>query len=253
MYCAPTMLGHNAADSTLERAMHRRRNDLWLILILTAGQGALVLIVGSLTMGWWAGSGSEQPREEAGPGSELGIDAPPSEIPRGSIVSVTPTQSSGVATAVPTDPPPETSVPTEVVPSPTATPPLRQAPAPPASNPADFAGRWRITDTITEGEGAGQTYSFDVSLEQDGNALSGGNDGIQITGTVTGDTATVGYVQPAHGLQGTFVWTMTGDGVATGAFTSSYPNSGTSVLERLPQRPPGEVALPRLHLHRMGW
>src|SRR5688572_30303197 len=55
--------------------------------------------------------------------------------------------------------------------APPAPPPA--APAPSAT--ADFSGRWRIVDTITAGQGTGQTYSFDVALSQSGNQLSGGN------------------------------------------------------------------------------
>jgi hypothetical protein len=128
---------------------------------------------------------------------------------------------------------PPTSTP--LPPEPTAPPPPTSTPAPaaPAAGPADFSGRWRITDTVTEGSNVGDTFTFDVTLTQNGNQLSGGNNGIQMSGTVSGDTALVQYAQPALGYTGTFIWTMVAPGEATGSFTSSYPNSGTSTLHRL--------------------
>ena len=98
---------------------------------------------------------------------------------------------------------------------------------------ADFGGRWRIVDTVTAGEGAGQTFTFDVVLAQSGATLSGGNAQISLSGTVSGDTATVQFTQPSLGYSGTFVWTLTGRDAASGSFSSSVPNSGTSQLVRL--------------------
>ena len=114
--------------------------------------------------------------------------------------------------------------------SPTPMPPQQPRSAP----SADFSGRWRIVDTISEGAGTGQTFTFDVTLQQNGNSLSGGNSGIVITGTVQDQTAVLTYSQAALGHMGTFNWTLTGPNTARGTFTSSVPNSGTSTLQRLP-------------------
>jgi hypothetical protein len=103
----------------------------------------------------------------------------------------------------------------------------------PAAVSGDFNGRWRIVDTITSGSGAGQSFTFDVSLQQTGNRISGGNAGIEIDGTVSGQVATVTYTQPALGLTGGFTWTLVSATQAEGTFTSSVPNSGTSTMQRL--------------------
>jgi hypothetical protein len=125
-------------------------------------------------------------------------------------------------------------------PQPAASPTVASAPVvpatvqqPPAATgaTADFSGNWSVIDTVTAGTGAGQTFSFDVTLTQTGNSLSGGNSGIQISGAVSGSTATVTYAQPALRLTGTFTWTMSNGG-ASGTFTSSVPNSGSSQLIR---------------------
>jgi hypothetical protein len=98
----------------------------------------------------------------------------------------------------------------------------------------DFSGYWRIIDTVTEGQGAGETYSFDVLLPQSGDRLGGGNAGIVMVGRVNGATAQVSYEQRNLGYSGTFTWTMGADGNASGRLTNSSPNSGASYLIRLP-------------------
>jgi hypothetical protein len=134
-------------------------------------------------------------------------------------------------------PPTATPVPPTAIPAaPTSTAvpgaPAPVAPPPAAAATANFAANWRIIDTVTEGSGAGQTFTFDVTLTQTGNEIGGGNGGIVMTGSVSGTTASVSYTQPALGLTGTFIWTMGANGNATGTFTSSVPNSGTSQLIR---------------------
>ena len=39
-----------------------------------------------------------------------------------------------------------------------------------------FSGNWRVIDTITEGSGVGQTFTFDIHLVQVGNTLTGGTE-----------------------------------------------------------------------------
>ena len=64
--------------------------------------------------------------------------------------------------------------------------------------------------------------------------LRGGAPGaIEFSGTVAGNIATVQFSQPTLGVTGIFIWTLGADGNASGTFTSSIPNSGTSELVRL--------------------
>ena len=162
----------------------------------------------------------------------------------------TATRPAQTATPAPTDTPPPgntpapaptlapapTQAPTQPAPAPTQSPPPA-APAPsspPQAANANFSGVWRIVDTVTQGSNVGQTYTFDVSLNQNGNVIAGGNSGILISGRVEGTTAYLEYSQPALGYSGTFTWTMAGGGgSAQGTFTNSYPNAGTSSLVRL--------------------
>lgn len=123
--------------------------------------------------------------------------------------------------------------PSPTAPAPTSTSvPQQSTPTPVSNAPADFSGAWLVVDTVTSGSGAGQTFSFEVTLTQNGGLLSGGNSGIVIQGQIEGRTATATYTQPALGLTGTFSWTMSAEGNAAGSFTSSVPNAGTSQLVR---------------------
>jgi hypothetical protein len=100
---------------------------------------------------------------------------------------------------------------------------------------ANFAGTWGLVDTVEEGRGAGETYVFLVTIVQSGAALEGGAaDAINFSGTVAANVATVEFSQPTLAVTGIFIWTMQPDGNATGTFTSSVPNSGTSQLLRVP-------------------
>ncbi len=151
-------------------------------------------------------------------------------------IEATPTQEA--ENDAPPATPAATSTSTSTPPSPTAaaptsTPAAQQPSATPASSTqADFSGSWVVIDTVTSGTGAGQTFSFEVTLTQSGSQLSGGNSGILIQGQVEGRTAWATYTQPALGLTGTFSWTMSSAGAAAGSFTSSVPNAGTSQLVR---------------------
>jgi hypothetical protein len=149
--------------------------------------------------------------------------------------AVTTDEVPATATTVSTNTPRPASTATALAAAPATSTPNPPGPAqqPPASTgaAANFSGSWLVVDTVTTGNGAGQTFSFEVTLTQSGNSLSGGNSGIQMSGVVSGATATLTYVQPALGLTGTFNWTMSG-GAASGTFTSSVPNAGTSQLVR---------------------
>ena len=160
-------------------------------------------------------------------------------VPQGGGIDEAPTatpQPSPTATFPPaaTAPPAPSATP---VPPPPAPPSSAPAPAPaPAQAPAtaDFTGAWRITDVVTNGAGAGQSFSFDVQLSQSGNAISGGNSGIVINGSVQGRTATAQFSQPSLGHSGSFTWTLSNDGRSgSGSFSSTVPNSGQSTLIRL--------------------
>jgi hypothetical protein len=210
--------------------------DRRVIAGLLAVHTIAMLAVAGLVLGWWSGSGDGAPAEgvlvpvsepQVGPG----IDGP-TVTPATSLMLATATPVADAPVAAPTStaaPPTETA--TVDVPTAQPSPPT---PSAPAAGPADFAGRWRIIDVVTEGASTGQAFSFDVALSQDGDRISGGNSGIQMSGVVLGDTATLNYVQPALGFSGTFVWTMIAPGQAEGTFTSTAPNAGTSTAQRLP-------------------
>ena len=157
----------------------------------------------------------------ADPKPTLSSDDGPSSTPTSPATPVaSATQPAPTATQAPAT---ATTAPTQA-----AVPP----PQPAATQTANFGGNWRVIDTVTEGAGAGQTFTFDVTLTQVGNVLSGGNGGIVMNGTVSGTTASVSFTQPALGISGSFTWTMGAGGNATGTYTSSVPNAGTSQLVR---------------------
>ncbi|MGE0228626.1 MAG: hypothetical protein AB7I38_08535 [Dehalococcoidia bacterium] len=186
-----------------------------------------------------------------------GDDDDPSD--RAAAVEVTPTQTLAAAptptatltpsaAATPSSTPPvpiPTATPTPaptpaVTPAPTLAPTEPPRPAPTQAVPAQpalasFAGTWRIADTVLQGRGAGQTFTFQVAIAQAGNSISGGAPGaLTLSGTVAGNIATVAFTQPGLGITGIFIWTLGADGNATGTFTSNVPNSGTSQLIRIP-------------------
>jgi hypothetical protein len=155
------------------------------------------------------------------------VEAPPTVAATRVAIAATPTAS---VTPTPTPTPEATTTPEPATPIATA----EEQPAASLPPPASFAGTWRITDTVTLGAGMGQTFVFDVVLTQSGPSLQGGAEGvIALSGSVASNIATVAYTQPGLGVTGIFIWTLHADGDATGTFTSSVPNSGTSGLTRL--------------------
>jgi hypothetical protein len=140
-----------------------------------------------------------------------------------------------VATATPSPRPAAAASPTTIAPTPTSSPSAAPTQVlPPAQSVANFAGSWRLVDTVVQGRGAGETYAFFVTIRQADSALQGGAPGaISLSGTVAANVATVEFSQPTLGVTGIFIWTMNADGNATGTFTSSIPNSGTSHLLRV--------------------
>jgi hypothetical protein len=205
------------------------------LLVLTGSMvafGLVVLLVlfGIATACWGPASPASPrlqstPRDASRAADEARTSVPTQSTPAnpGNLAPLTDTPDLPAATSTPAPPQPTVVNP----PSPPQAP--LQTPAP----LADFTGRWRITDTVTGGANAGESFTFDVSLVQQGATLTGGNDEIVLSGYVTGETAVIEYVQPALGYAGTFVWTKLGPNQAQGTFTNSYPNSGTSTITRL--------------------
>ena len=201
------------------------------LLLTFLVSGAIVFAVASFFLGGSDDEASPAPTATATPTIEV-RSSPTLTSTR--LATSTPTP---VPNVTPTSTP--TLAPTQlpVTPAPLPTEPPRPAPtqAPPiTSTPANFAGVWRIADTVLQGRGAGQTFTFEVSITQTGNAIQGGAAGvIALAGTAAGNIATVEFSQPALGITGIFIWTLGADGNATGTFTSNVPNSGTSQLIRL--------------------
>ena len=195
-------------------------------LIMIVG---LVVVAGILAIGALV-SGDDPPNSpETALPPEFAIDEAPASESRGEPQTVT-------ATPAPTREPLRAPQPTQA-PDPTARS-GRPSPTPAASQPtpaaaqADFTGLWRILDTITAGTGRGESFAFDVVLQQNGALVTGGTDGIQITGRVDGQTATLTYRQPDLGYTATFTLTLVDGTWGGGTFTSSV-NAGTSTLHRL--------------------
>lgn len=199
--------------------------------------GVIVFAVASFFLGGSDDEGAPAPTSTA----TRTIEVTPTSTPTPTRTSTpSPTPGSTLApTSTPTLSALPTVAPTQPLPPPTpaSAEPLRPAPtqaAPVSSAPASFAGAWRIVDSVLQGRGAGQTFSFQVSITQAGDTIQGGTSGvIALAGAVAGNIATVEFSQPALGITGIFIWTLGADGNASGTFTSNVPNSGTSQLIRL--------------------
>jgi S1-C subfamily serine protease len=98
---------------------------------------------------------------------------------------------------------------------------------------SNYAGVWRISDTVTSGAGLGQTFTFDVIMYQSGDRLLGLNEDLILDGAVHGNRIQMTFVQLDLGYEGEFDWTMSSTSRGAGTFWSSVPNSGTSVMQRL--------------------
>jgi hypothetical protein len=198
------------------------------ILALLVG-GVMVLFV--LTSSCF-GPADPKPVVIATSTPEKSADALTAETPV--VATATPQVPSPTATSTAVALATSTPTPAPRPPEPAATPsPLpTNPPAPSPASAANFSGDWTVVDSVSQGQGVGQTFTFDVTLVQSGSRLSGGNSGLVIDGTVSGRTATASFVQPALGHTGTFSWSMRADGNAEGSFSSSVPNSGSSRLVR---------------------
>jgi hypothetical protein len=183
-----------------------------------------------------ADSPSKAPAADLAQDDQIALDAP-SGTPEDQLLSA-PSATPVQPTATPTRRASPTPPPTKAPATPTTAPSVSPTAVPsttPASQTAtaDFSGRWRMFYTVMSGAGTGQSFSFDIVLRQNGTQITGGNAGMLVSGYVTGNVATLNYIQPSTGYSGTFVWTQSAPGVAQGTFTSSYPNSGSSTLQRL--------------------
>ena len=197
-------------------------------LIMIAG---LVVVAGILAIGALVSGEDEPSTLETALPPESAIDEAQTIEPEARIVT---------ATAAPIREAPRATQ----APPPTPTPPAtqrssRRSPTPAAAEPtaaaaaqADFTGLWRILDTVTQGVGAGESFAFDVVLQQHGVLITGGTEGIQITGRVDGQTATLTYRQAELGYTATFTLTLV-DGMWGGGTFRSSVNAGTSTLHRL--------------------
>ena len=156
-----------------------------------------------------------------------GPDVAPTAASSPQQAEASPTAARATASATP---PASTATPSRV--APTTTPAAQQQALSGGADATQLNGRFRITDTVTEGQGAGLVVNFDVDLRQDGSAVSGGSGDITLTGVVEGRQVRMQFTQPRLGYTGTFLWSLDGTGRGSGTFSTSVPNSGTSVLTR---------------------
>jgi hypothetical protein len=171
--------------------------------------------------------GTPAPLEAVRPDRILATSTPtPIAVAATPLATTAPPAPVAQATTAPPAPPAQATAPPPVLPTPS---PVPAAPVAQAS----LNGRFRLTDTVTEGSGAGQSVSFDIELRQVGDVVSGGNSEISLSGQVQGDRAVMQFVQPALGYRGSFDWTISSGG-GTGSFSTSVPNRGVSMITPLP-------------------
>jgi S1-C subfamily serine protease len=109
------------------------------------------------------------------------------------------------------------------------------APAPdstscrPSSSAPDcpVTGVWEMTDTVTYGDGTGQSFQFEMTIDQSGQQISGYTGSLTFTGTRSGTVITVQFTRP--GGTGYFSWTLQPDGTLEGGYADAgAKNGGTS-------------------------
>jgi hypothetical protein len=214
-------------------------------LAIAALAAVVALVIGAFWLGTSVNGGSDGPPLDRAalqtPVVErTQVSTPVTTSPSaGPTASTTPSATPTTPSPTPVEEPDGVETPTVVViePSPVQTPEptieTRDAAPAAEAGSASLTGNWRILDTVTEGAGSGQSFTFDVALVQSGSSLQGGNFELSIVGTVDGGSVIAQFAQPS-GITGTFSWTVIDDGSASGTFESSVPNSGTSQLIRLP-------------------
>ncbi|MEO6397299.1 MAG: hypothetical protein ABIP13_02410 [Tepidiformaceae bacterium] len=147
------------------------------------------------------------------------------------------------ATATPTPAPSTRAIATAVTPTVISAPPTA-TPAPPTPVPAPapdthsaaveqqsatpLTGRWLLTDTVTAGPGAGEIYRFSVSVLEAGGQVTGGGDGLTISGRRFGTQVSVSFVRP--GGSGEFNWSVGPDGRLIGTFSDAGAGNGGSSI-----------------------
>lgn len=204
-----------------------------------AGRGmAATLVVAAIglslaagaVVAWLAASGSGGP--QAGSAPETPAPTEPARTAsrtatRAPAPTATPTET---ATATPT-----ATATATARPQPTPVPPTATRAGPTPTTPArqgDLSGRWQIVDTVTNGPGANETYTFTVQLQQAGSAISGSGGGLTLAGERQGDRVVVAFER--SGGTGYFIWTAQGNNLLTGTFRDNGAgNGGTSIARRL--------------------
>ncbi|MGH2609298.1 MAG: hypothetical protein ACRDHF_09440 [Tepidiformaceae bacterium] len=160
----------------------------------------------------------------------------------------TPEATAEPATATP-EPPTATLTPTPEPPTPTATPTQRPAvrkPSRPSSTPSptapprsqeqvniSMAGRWKVTDRVDFGTAAGETFTFDITLRQEGDRVFGSGNGMSFEGRLQDEVLTILFTRP--GGFGIFVWNLLPDGSFSGDWHDfTAQNGGPSTLAPIP-------------------
>jgi hypothetical protein len=92
-----------------------------------------------------------------------------------------------------------------------------------------MAGRWQVKDNVDFGTAAGETFTFDITLRQDGDRVSGTGNGMTFQGRLDETVLTLAFTRP--GGSGIFVWGLLPDGSFSGAWHDfTAQNGGPSTL-----------------------
>ena len=121
-----------------------------------------------------------------------------------------------------------TATPQHRAPSPTAT-----AEPPEPAESVSMGGRWQVTDTIEYGNQSGQSFTFEITLEQDGARVTGqGKDGFRFEGRIEGGVLVLGFTRP--GGAGIFIVNVMPDGSLAGGWRDfNQQNGGPTTMLRV--------------------
>jgi hypothetical protein len=151
----------------------------------------------------------------------------PTATPTAEPPTVTPTPDP--PTATPTEEPP-TATPSR---TPTGRAGRTPSPTPPPNSQQqvhiNLEGRWRVTDRVAFGQASGETFTFDIALDQEGDRVSGTGNGMSFQGRLDDEILTLVFTRP--GGFGVFILRARNDGSFSGNwhdFTSQ--NGGTSTF-----------------------
>ncbi|MFN8556608.1 MAG: serine/threonine-protein kinase [Dehalococcoidia bacterium] len=167
------------------------------------------------------------PAHQAAPSADDVAEPPPAPASSPEPATVQPGEDAAVL-------PPPTPVTDhdETAVAPSVTPPAPTSQPTVAAAAPSFEGEWLLIDFLRYGPGTGDRYQFRIRLEVDGDAITGGGDGLAIVGRLNGDTVTATYTR--EGGDGRFVWMLDPDGSRfVGAFEDSAGNGGASMGGRL--------------------